>query len=126
MTKKPIETQKKGNETINKIKRMRKIDDKDNQENICLGNEGYVAIAQSKLEYIEEAHEKTKSSSSKFKSRVKENLVCLEEPVRSVMELLKHINAASMHALKKERIKDKFIKITFVGGLEYYGNCNES
>lgn len=121
MTKKPIESQKKGNETINKIKRMRKIDDKDNQENICLGNEGYVAIAQSKLEYIEEADEKTKSSasiaSSKFKSRVKENLVSLEEPMRAVMELLKHISAASLHALKKERIQDKFIKITFVGGL---------
>lgn len=122
-TKKPAEL-KKGNDTISRIKRMRRIDDKDNQENICQGNEGYCAIAQSKLEYAEEEGQSSASiASSKFRSRVKE-AVSLEEPVRAVMELLKHISAASLHALKRERIQDKFIKITFVGGLEYIGSCN--
>lgn len=127
MTRKPVETQRRGNETINRIKRMRKIDDRHNQENMCIGNEADVPVAQSKLECAEEGEEKQGSSiaSSKFRSRVREEgIVSLEEPMRAVVELLRHIGAASLHALKKERIQDKFIKIAFVGGLEYLGNCN--
>lgn len=124
-TQKPVQ-QKRGNDTINRIKRMRKIDDQNNQENnICQGNEGPCAIVHSKLEYTEEEGKSCASiASSKFRSRVKEAAVSLEEPVRAVTELLKHIGAASQHALKKERIQDKFAKLSFVGGLQYVGSCN--
>ena len=81
-TQKPVQ-QKRGNDTINRIKRMRRIDDQNNQENICQGNE--VPIVQSKLEYVEEEGRSCASiASSKFRSRVKEAAVSLEEPVRAV------------------------------------------
>lgn len=50
----------------------------------------------------------------------------LENPIKKVAKIIKEINSIISHPIKKSVIKDEFRRISYAGGLEFVGHCNES